>query len=307
MVHDAEPVPAENGARSVAFSVTGLRCGDTVWPQLDFRLQVRGIHRGLWVLPPPDGVAPALLRWPGSALVSPVPLAAVLVEPDAEADSSAAALYAALAPRDLALLGSACAVFAEALPADWSQRTTWVTHALALREAFQAPQWRLRYDTVDLQSALAIPRYEQLTLVLHCVTFGTRHWDRLVFRLGAAQVQDGGFTDQPKLEFPPASDGPPPFENWYVESDDDLGPRYELRFNIATDAMDIQAWQALSVLDQIQVAQLMELLPDWLTTLAQQGRALNRSWTQWIAVARALTPVLHRCTPVQALLAGIAA
>jgi hypothetical protein len=99
--------------------------------------------------------------------------------------------------------------------------------------------------------------------------------------------------------------GPPQFENWFAESDDALGRRFELRFNTRAQAMDIGAWEALSVIDQIQAAHIIRLLPVWLERLAQRGVPLSRPWTDWIAASRNMGEVLAACVAVDDLLAGL--
>ncbi len=114
--------------------------------------------------------------------------------------------------------------------------------------------------------------------------YGERHWPTFEFRLSAANVKKGQFSYLPKLEFPLAAQGPQQFENWFEESDDDRGPKFELRFDIKNKAMDIGLWNALSATDQAQALSMCEQLPVLLQRLQAPGHQHSPAgppWADW--------------------------
>lgn len=152
-----------------------------------------------------------------------------------------------------------------------------------------------RFDQVTLKHEQVNPDYEHLWLHIDNARFGQRHWPVFEFRLGAAMVKPGKFSRYPRLEFPIFSDGNKAFENWFVESEDDRGEKYELRFDIKADAMDMSAWNALSKDDQAQLRSMLGQLPHLLANLEAQGIRIARDWADWNLLVSQLVEVSNVC------------
>lgn len=144
----------------------------------------------------------------------------------------------------------------------------------------KGPHWE--YDDIRLVRYMVEPSYESIWVALEGACFGDRKWPRYEFRLGAANVKDRGFSRQPHYEFPRMSGDQQAFENWSVESSDEVrGERFELRFNLADGAMDLAAWKQLSDNDRLQLASLMVEMPLILDDLAEEVSAPSRGWEPW--------------------------
>ncbi len=245
-----------------------------------------------------SGNAP-LLRWPDS-LADGQPLALTLVfdtskHPATILDSPA---LNQLTPSDLQMLQAICLNVAQALPADISSHDRWVKLCQQWAQAFHSLPVCWRFDSIGLHHEQVNPDYEHLWFNLANVHFGARHWPRFEFRLSASNVRKKSFTHLPKLEFPlPPDNASKQFENWFEESEDDKGPKFELRFDTKTPAMDVSCWRALNAVDQAQCLSLLQHLPYMLDLLQAGGASIHRPWTDWqeqvVGIQRALVTCLN--------------
>jgi hypothetical protein len=142
-----------------------------------------------------------------------------------------------------------------------------------------------QYEDIQLIRYFNEPGYESIWIVLENLKVGAHLWQHFEFRISAANIQPDGFSEQPHYEFPRLQNSEQVFENWFVESSDELrGERFELRFNLGQGAMDMAAWSALSKLDQAQFVALIQSIPSMLDDLAEFNDLSIRSLEDWKAL-----------------------
>ncbi|PUE11073.1 hypothetical protein B9Z51_01735 [Limnohabitans sp. T6-5] len=151
----------------------------------------------------------------------------------------------------------------------------------------------LRYDAVKLKRELINPDYEHLWIELHGMTHGGRTWKKFETRLGAALVQDGGFSQFPKFEIPLIDGKHKPFDSWYAESQDDSGAKLELRFSIEKNIFDAAVFAKLSEADRLLLVRLIYAFPEVLKRLEAQHASIHRPWATWIDFAAKSIAVLE--------------
>ena len=247
----------------------------------------------LAVLPGEDGTLP--LRHPVN---TDQPL---VLQPANLKAADARARLDALAPSDLTLLQSLCRALAEQAEPDARPTLT------ALAKAFAAAPLAWRYEHVKLQHEQVNPDYEHLWFSVDGVQFGDCRWPRYQFRLSAANVRRGSFSHLPKLEFPvPAAPAEKPFDNWFEESEDERGPKFELRFDIKAPALDIGCWNALSDRDKAQALALIAHLPVLLSRLEHSGTRISRPWQDWQQLASGIRHATATCLGAAAMPARVA-
>ena len=147
-----------------------------------------------------------------------------------------------------------------------------------LQEALNDLPPTLRFDQVTLRNAQINPDYEHLWLDLEHTGWGDERRENWSLRLSCANVGPDQFGTHPKLEIPEQNGQW--LENWFAESCDDFGPKWELRFAIP-DAMDIGVWNKLSEHDQALMVSTLQQLPTMLEHLQAQGVVLARHWQDW--------------------------
>ncbi len=155
----------------------------------------------------------------------------------------------------------------------------------------------LRFDRIELKREQVNPDYEHLWFRLENPSFGKEHWPELEFRFSCAHVTPGAFGLFPKLEFPEEG-GQAPFDTWFNEAYDDFGAKLELRFS-APGGMDTAVWQRISAHDQAFISGLIGRLPSMLAALQVGGADLERSWADWVAMARETRTIFLEHTRVQ--------
>jgi hypothetical protein len=266
-----DDLAAEANKTSLTLTLQQVVSADRQVPQLKLVLSRHKKQLTLQVVDA-EGQPPALLHGP----------LALPINPAATADSAEAAELAQLAPSDIMLLQQVCTSVAPALPAPMAGRDKWAADLTLLAEQLKTlpPVWR--YDAVSLRHEQVNPDYEHLWFHFDNATFGSRHWPSFEFRLSAANVRKGKFSQHPKLEFPDPGPGlPKQFENWFEESEDDHGVKYELRFDLRKNIMDLAAWQALGKEDQDQMRSLLAQLDRVMGEFEKNGIKISRSWSEW--------------------------
>jgi len=148
----------------------------------------------------------------------------------------------------------------------------------ALAESLASLPALLRVDDVNLHNVQVNPDYEHLWLELVNPTWGNEQLETWHLRLSTAGVTPTQFGAYPKLEIP--AQPTPWLENWYAESQDDHGSKWELRF-AQPDTLDMGAWQQLTPRDQTLLTQVLEQLPMLLNHLQEQGQEPGRGWQAW--------------------------
>lgn len=160
----------------------------------------------------------------------------------------------------------------------------------------------LRFDAVKLHSERSISGYEHLWICLENASYGPRRWQRFEFRLGAALVKKGIFSTHPRLEFPIVRGEHRQLDNWFEECEDGLGPKFELRFELKSGALDLRAWEALTDEDQALMASLIERLPTILGSPESAGMKITRRWQDWLVLVMGMQRILwghtHQQPPV---------
>ena len=144
----------------------------------------------------------------------------------------------------------------------------------------------LRYDKVVLKRELHNIDYEHLWLEVIGVQLGDIFIPKLDFRIGASLVRPDGFSRHPKFEFPLLDRKHKPFESWYPESNDEHGPKFELRYDLDKKAMDMAALMKLSQLDRQLVLSLIVLAPQLVKDLIAQRISIHRPWVSWAQFAQ---------------------
>ncbi len=151
-----------------------------------------------------------------------------------------------------------------------------------------------RFNNVKLKRELINPDYEHLWLVFHEAVYGNYHWPKLELRLGAANIQPGGFSRYPKLEIPRIDGKLAPFDSWFEEAFDDFGGKLELRFDLNRQIFDINVWLQLSSVDQAMMLSLIGALNIALKRMEQDKVAISRSWDSWTGLASGVVDVVRR-------------
>lgn len=292
---DALHVPVATDAQ-LQLQLRGVQHGSRMLDVLE--IQLDATQNTLQLNRTSSGNAP-LLRWPHSlADAQPLTLALVFGTPQHPATIQNSPALNQLTPSDLQLLQAICLNVAQALPDGLPHRDHWVAQCQQWAQAFHSLPACWRFDSIGLHHEQVNPDYEHLWFNLGNVHYGARHWPRFEFRLSASNVRKKSFTHLPKLEFPlPPDNATKQFENWFEESEDDKGPKFELRFDTKTPAMDVSCWRALNAMDQAQCLSLLQHLPYMLDLLQASGAGIHRPWTDWqqqaIGIQRALVTCLN--------------
>jgi hypothetical protein len=268
--------------------IRGLNAGARHVDQLDLCVAVVGSLPILMLMPPALTAVSPLMYWPSSETDtistdadSAKLLQVLILDPAAVPDSEAGKLLRSLTQSDLQMVRVACAALIEGLPSTLPQRHLWVQYLNIIRQQLEDLPQCWRFDSVALKNQQVNPDYEHLWFALSNVYFGARHWPSFEFRLGAANIKRGKFSQHPKLEFPQQESGAAQFENWFEESEDDRGPKFELRFDTSKKALDLNTWKALSSTDQAQLLSMSKQLPELLQRLQKSGTTISRPWSEW--------------------------
>lgn len=268
---------------SARWLVHGLMSTGNTLPTIDVSLELINGSRALLIYPPTQPADAPLLHWANS--FNTLDNAPLRLEPDAEVGSTAMRILRSLAPTDLLRLQSICSALAQDMPATQPGRESLMQHLQDLKTLFKELPATWRFDAVRLKHEQVNPGYEHLCFNLANARFGERQWPEFEFRIGAANVKKGKFSALPRLEFPLHEQGNTQFENWFNESENAHGPKFELRFDIKANAIDVAAWQALNPTDQLQMLSIMATLPRLLSQLEQQGTKISRPWDEWRQLA----------------------
>lgn len=142
----------------------------------------------------------------------------------------------------------------------------------------------LRFDCIELVRALKNPDYEHLTFRISNLSYGSQYHSIFEFRLGCSNVTKTCFGSDPKLEFP-LLDNKPQLNSWFAESEDEYGPKLELRFAIP-DSIDLNVWNKLDPDDKKIISALIYRLPDILECIFENFTNIERPIQEWRAVIK---------------------
>lgn len=154
----------------------------------------------------------------------------------------------------------------------------------------------LRYDEALLKRELLNPDYEHLWIEIKNVKFGEYECPKFEIRLGAALVQPSGFSSFPKFEFPLLAGKTPPFTSWFPESQDDHGPKLELRFSLEGGNFDLNIWSRLSENDRALLLNLICTFPRILSGLNASQTPIHREWKTWIDFSKEAASIIQKFT-----------
>lgn len=157
-----------------------------------------------------------------------------------------------------------------------------------------------RFDAVTLKRELVHPDYEHLWLVLEGASLGQQQWAKFELRLGAADIKRGRFSRRPKLEFPLIDGKTRPFDSWYEESHDEFGGKFELRFDLDRQLMDLGVWSRLNVDDRKLLLSVNGVLGQALQQLQTAHCPISRTWSDWQGLAAGIIATLHKLSEVGA-------
>jgi len=177
-----------------------------------------------------------------------------------------------------ALLGKLQEALTQAPPAELADAAALCNGLARLSQLMQSLAV-LRYDQLQLKREQVNPDYEHLWLQFSNFSWGDQLWPGFEFRLSCAQVTPSSFGLFPKLEFPQEG-GKAPFNNWFLEAEDDFGAKLELRYNLP-ESLDVVVWGKLDARDKEFIALLVQHLLLFLGQLEASGTKLERSWQDW--------------------------
>lgn len=149
---------------------------------------------------------------------------------------------------------------------------------------------KLRFDGVELLNHLERQGYEHLHLRLHNLVYGNVHHKKFEFKLGCANVTNNALGTHPRLEFS-LVEGKPQLESWYPESEDEFGPKLELRFAAPAD-IDINVWKEISLIDKELLIQLINFLPRILKSVTGVSLQLKQDLHKWSNYSRLIQQIL---------------
>lgn len=196
---------------------------------------------------------------------------------------------------------AACTILAQLEASNWQDLALpkdldinfWHPFLKLLCEQVKALPKMLRFDEVKLKRELINVDYEHLWIELKGLELAERFWPKFEMRLGAALVQESGFSQFPKFEFPMLNGKTKPFESWYAESHDDAGAKLELRFSLEKSVFDTAVLNKLSDPDKALLVRLILTTPGILKRLQTNGVAIHRPWATWIDFAQGAARVLE--------------
>lgn len=283
--------------QTVQWHLTDVYLGERLIPELRFKTVLANGLAGIVIQRTTDTDSPApLLRWP-SACAASEELPCVPTKGPALHGNNA--LLSALGPTDWNSLQSLAKKLAGLLGTLNVQQLPAGLDVIGLRDGLLALEktlanWPkvLRYDDIQLRETLRIDGYQGLEISLTNPQLGERRWSDLDYRLATMDEPGQTFGQNPRLEFPESARSA--LQSWFAESEDDRGPRLELRFALP-DAMDTRVWNALAGDDCQLIAALLVNLAAQLEDLRQASPA-NQPWQDWQALAESIKTILARNT-----------
>jgi hypothetical protein len=157
----------------------------------------------------------------------------------------------------------------------------WSPFIRDLISGFKSLPMVVRYDEIRLKRELKNVDYEHLWLVLHNLNVGSECWDKFEIRVSAANIQKNGFSRYPKFEIPLIDGKNKPFASWFPESADEWGQKFELRFSLDNDSLDLSVLKKMTTHDRLLILKILYAIPQMLQRLEVEKVAISRPWILW--------------------------
>ncbi|MEQ8817621.1 MAG: hypothetical protein RLO51_24520 [Thalassobaculum sp.] len=141
----------------------------------------------------------------------------------------------------------------------------------------------LIYTDVFLVNEQKNPDYEHIWIRIEGAELAHLKYPVIEFRLSSYFANKGEFGKNIKIEFP-EQPMKHVLDQWYPESEDDHGPKLELRFS-APNSMDNEVWSRLSKNDKVLVIGILLRISMVLATLDARNEKLSRGAESWNQVA----------------------
>lgn len=290
----AHPLDSESGQQIVQWHLTDVKLGDDYKPDLVFRTVFSETEFGIVIQRENIRSAGPLVRWPGGiSQAFELPLMLPL-HGYGKKDS----IFNTLGPSDWKALQSLVARLSILVGQNGDDELSRKIKNPGLREGLVAygqalSNWPavLRYDAIELCDTTRMGDYTSLEIRLINLQLGQHSWAELKYRLASVSTPDQVFGKNPRLEFP--LEASQVFRTWFAESDDERGPRLELRF-AHPSAMDTRVWNALNGHDQVLIAGLVASLRAQLTDLSQYSSIDTDTWRDWDTLAESIKSILSR-------------
>ena len=177
---------------------------------------------------------------------------------------------------------------------DFFDLVFWRQSLIPLVADFKSLPAVFRFNEVKLKREQINPDYEHLWLEFDGASFGNYHWPTLEIRFAAANVQPGGFSRRPKVEIPKIGGTKVAFDTWFEESQDDFGPKMELRFDLNKQFFDLDVWSRVSPEDRSMLISLIGGIPFALKKMEDVGTKIARPWEDWNLLASGMVEILRR-------------
>jgi len=161
----------------------------------------------------------------------------------------------------------------------------WSSFLVSLIANFRKLPKILRYNKAKLKLEVNNTDYENLWLEIYDMSYGNYYLPKFEVRIGAAMVEQEGFSQYPKIEIPLVDGIQKPFDSWYAESADTYGQKLEFRFDLQKKIMDLQVWSRLTPSDIGFVCEVITALPRMLINLRDEKISISRAWQVWIEFA----------------------
>jgi hypothetical protein len=291
---DAYRISSEDDQEIVQWHFKDISLGNSYIPQFSFQTVISETEIGIIVQRDNTRTDGPLVRWPrGGPKTCDLPL---LVQRHARSNKDST--LNTMGPTDWSAIQNLIARLAK-LVGQSSDDGIWKNIATPkLREGLLAyaeilSNWPavLRYDGIELRKITRLGDYTSLEIGLTNLWLGTQNWTKLTYRLASVTAPNQAFGENPRLEFP--AEASQVFQTWFAETNDERGPRLELRFAHPA-AMDTRVWNALNGHDQVLIAGLVASLRAQLIAISQFDSADNKTWQDWEAVADSIKSILTR-------------
>lgn len=269
----------DDSQKSPRWIIKGLHTTGIDLPPIVVGIDLDEEQPALLIDPPRNHGEMLLLNWPHTD--DSFNAQTLRLQPGSAHTSAAMRTLRRLTSTDLRRIQNVCNALLEWLTAQQPDGKLVLQQLQKLRSQFEQLPATWRFDHARLKNEQINPNYEHLSICLQNASYGHQHWSQFEFRLGAANIEEGKFSVLPRVEFPLPVEGKRQFENWFNEVGSKQDPRFELRFDVKANAIDIQAWRALSPKDQMQMLSILGALPRILNQLEQQETAISRAWNDW--------------------------